>query len=360
MKLSEILKTEGIITVSPEDTLTHAIGQLSSSHDAAFVVDEKENLLGVINPFHCLINNSYPGNARVLNCMTKPPKVYLDTNISEVARLMGESKIHYLPIYDEHKKFVGIISARRILSHILKMKESNQPIKNIVKNNKPLQAVYEDEKVSKALHFFKQVKISKLIVVSKENKLKGVLTFYDLISHLAAPKEREHTGDRKGVKTPFLNYHVRNFMKTLVLTLPAESTIADAVRLILDKKIGSVVIVDKEHRPIDIVTTKDIFNMMFRKPSTVNFEVMTKNLSAVSKVVMPVFNNKFFKMLSRRKNVQKATLFVEEKGKGMFKVLFSLIPKRGKRELIEREGRDLTNVLSDVKKTAKELEGKEK
>lgn len=360
MKLSEIFKTEGIITVSPEDTLTHAIGQLSSSHDAAFVVDDKENLLGVINPYHCLINNSFPGNAKVLHCLMKPPKVSLDTAIGEVARLMGESKIHYLPIYDEHKKFVGIISARRILSHILKMEESKQPIKSVLRSNKPLKAVYEEEKISKALHFFKETKISKLIVVNKENKLKGVLTFYDLISHLATPKEREHTGDRKGVKTPFLNYHVRNFMKTLVLTLSDESTIADAVRLILDKKIGSVVIVDKDNTPVDIVTTKDIFNSMFKKINTVNFQVMTKNLSAVSKLIVPVFNNKFFNMIAKRRNVRKATLFVEEEKKGMFKVLFSLIPKRGKQEVIEREGRDLTNVLSDVKKTAKELEGKEK
>lgn len=360
MKLSEILKTEGIITVGPEDTLSHAMGQLSSSHDAAFVVDEKENLLGVVNPYHCLINNSYPGNAKVIHCLMKPPKVYLETSIAESARLMSESKIHYLPIYDEHKKFVGIITARRILSHLLKMSDSKKALKNILKNNKPIKAVYEDEKIAKALHFFKEAKISKLIVVSKENKLKGVLTFYDLISHLATPKTRESIGDRKGVKTPFLNYQVRNFMKTMVLTLSEDASIADAINLILDKKIGSVVIVDKENRPIDIVTTKDIFNGMFRKATSVNFEVMTKNLSGVSKLILPVFNNKFFQMISKRKNVQKSTLFVEEKGKGMFKVLFSLIPKRGKRELIEREGRDLTNVLSDVKKTAKELEGKEK
>jgi hypothetical protein len=65
-------------------------------------------------------------------------------------------------------------------------------------------------------------------------------------------------------------------------------------------------------------------------------------------------------MIAKRRNVRKATLIVEEEKKGMFKVLFSLIPKRGKQEVIKREGRDLTNVLSDVKKTAKELEGKEK
>lgn len=360
MKLSEILKTEGIITVDPNDTLNHALSQLSSSHDAAFVVDDKENLLGVINPYQSIISNSYPGNAKVINCLTKPPKVYLDTNISEVGRLMSESKIHYLPIYDEKKKFVGIISARRILTHLLKLPESNRPIRYMLKSNRLLKAVYEDEKISKALHFFKESKISKLIVLNRENKLRGVITYYDLISYLATPKEREHTGDRKGTKTPFLNYQIKNLMKTMVLTVADDASIADAVHLILDKKIGSIVVVDKENRPYDIITTKDIFNAMFKKSSSVNFQVITKNLSGVSKLVLPVFNNKFFQMISRRQNTQKATLYVEQKNRGMFRVLFSLIPRRGKKELIVREGRDLTDVLSDVKKTAKEIESKRK
>lgn len=358
MKLSSILKTEGIITVAPDDNLSHALNQLASSHDAAFVVDSTDTLMGVINPYHCLINNSYPGNAKVAHCLIKPPKVTMDTSLAEVARLMAESKIHYLPIYDEMKKFVGIISARRLLSHLVTLPEANQSLKQVSRSGRQIKSIFEDDKISKALNMFKQFKVSKLIVLSKENRLKGVLTFYDLISYLASPKEREHSGDRRGNKTPFLNYHVRNFMKTIVLTLPHDASIAEAVRLILDKRIGSVVLVDQDKRPIDIITTRDLFNYFFKKAPVSNLQVMSRNLTGMSKAMLSNFGRRFVDMVSRRGQFVKATLFVEEKGKGMFKVLFSMIPRRGKREFIKREGRDLQEVLSDVKKTVKEIEAK--
>ena len=363
MNLSEILKTEGIITVSPSDTLSHALGRLSSSHDAAFVLDENEELVGVVNPHYCLINNSFPGNAKVSHCMIKPPKVGLDTEVAEIARLMTESKMHYLPIYD-NEKFAGIISARRILKSLAKEPGLRTPISSLIKPDRGIKAVFENDTIARALRLFKDFRVSKLVVLNQARKLAGVLAFYDLISYLASPKEREGSGDRKGVKTPFLNYQVKNFMKTSILTLPKTATVERAVQMILEKKIGSVVVVDSDFMPIDVITTKDIFQHAFPKVHKPKLNVIGKNLSKVSKRILPAFSKRFADFIERRRSASKATLYVEEhKGnKSWFKVLFSLIPRRGrgKEEFITREGRDLNEVLSDVKKTAKEIEGKRK
>lgn len=360
MNLSDILKTEGIITVSPNDTLSHALGRLSSSHDAAFVLDAEETLIGVVNPYHCLINNSFPGNAKVAHCMTKPPKVGLDTEVSEIARLMTESKMHYLPIYDD-SKFIGIISARRILKSLVKAQEMNTQITAILKPQHGLKALFDTDTIAKALRLFKDNRVSKLIVLNQARKLSGVLAFYDLISYLATPKQREGSGDRKGVKTPFLNYQVKNFMKTSILTLPKSATVERAIQLILDKKIGSIVVVDQDFRPVDIVTTKDIFNYAFHKVHKPKLQVISKNLSRVSKRIVPGFAKKFASFMEKRRSAQKATLYVEEhKGRNWFRVLLSMMPKRGKKEYITKEGRDLSSLLSDVKRTAKEIEAKKK
>lgn len=292
--------------------------------------------------------------------MTKPPRVNLDTEVAEIARLMSESKMHYLPIYDD-EKFVGIISARRILTSIAKSPEVRSPITSLLKQNKPIKAVYETDTIAKALHNFKDFRVSKLIVLNQARKLSGVLAFYDLISYLATPKQREGSGDRKGVKTPFLNYQVKNFMKTSILTLPKTATVERAVQLILEKQIGSIVIVDSDYHPINIVTTKDIFNHVFQQSARPRLQVISKNLSRVSKRILPAFAQRFASFIERRKTARKATLYVEEhEGRGWFKVLLSLIPKRGKKEYITREGRDLNTILSDVKKTAKEIDGKAK
>ncbi len=355
MTLQEIIKTDNIIRIGPDDTLSHALGKLASSHDAAFVVDKDDVLLGVINPYYALIHSSYPGNAKVSHCMTMPPKLTTRNNIVDAIRLMSESKIHYLPVIDDMKKFIGIVSARRILSSMADSPAFKVSIETFQLAKKPFVNIDEGESVSKAIHMFKDKKISKLVVTNGDNKLKGVLAYYDLISYLAVPKERPSSGNRKGEKAPFLSYKVKNFMKSLILTLTPMSKVSEAVKMILDKKIGSVVIVDPQGHPIGIITTKDILGLLHKQGSGLNLEIVHKNLSNVSKRIVSSFTHGFFSTVAKKKDLEKATLVIkEEKGGGLFEVLFAGFFKRGQKEIIKKEGRDLGEVLTEVKKTLKE------
>jgi len=105
---------------------------------------------------------------------------------------------------------------------------------------------------------FKTKKISKLIVINHEKKLKGVLSYYDLIKLMVSPKYFSHHGERANEKISFYNYRVKNFAKNYVLTLSKERHLIEAINLIVNKKIGSVIIVDKERKPLGIITTRDI------------------------------------------------------------------------------------------------------
>ena len=115
MNLLDAVKTKNIIKISLEDSLSSALSHLSSSHDAAFIFDDKKKFVGVINPYHALIHASYPGNAKVAHCLFHPPRVKRNFSISKVAQLFIESKLHYLPVFDERDEFIGITSARRLL-----------------------------------------------------------------------------------------------------------------------------------------------------------------------------------------------------------------------------------------------------
>lgn len=354
MKLSELIKTDNIINISPEDTLSHALGSLASSHDSAFVTDKDGKLLGVVNPYYALIKNSHPANAKVSHCMTMPPKLTQQSNIPTAIRLMSESKIHYLPVVDDDNKLIGIVSARRLLSRLADSPRLKVSLSSILKGKRSFVSIDENETIAKAIHLFKDSKISKLVVTNGDGKLKGVLAYYDLISYLTVPKQRVSEGDKKGQKAPFLNYKVRNFMKSLVLTLEPSATVADAVTLILDKKIGSVVVADKTSMPVGIVTTKDILKVLTQENGAINFEVVGKNLSHVSSKLVDSFTYGFRQTISKNKDLQKATLVIkEEKNGSLFEVLFSGLFRKGTKEVIRKEGRDLQAVLSEVKDTFK-------
>lgn len=346
--LKKIFKTERITKVSLEDTLSRTSSLLSSSHDSAFVFGNGE-FLGVINPYYCLIKKSYPANTKVKNCLVHPPKLDVGVTLERAARLMIESKIHYLPVFSQNK-FVGIISARRILSVLVDEPKMKVKIGEIINNKKPLVSIFEDDFLSKAIVYFKDHKISKLVVVGRDLRLRGILAYFDLISYLVKPRQKQQLGARAGDKTPFLKRRVKNFMKRNVLTLARKDSLSSAVSLILDKGIGSVVVVDGKNRPQGIITTKDIL-FLFSQPRRPfkEIQVAGKRLSQQSQRLISQFISQTNRTLSAIKNVSQAKIFVSEKqGGGVFKAIFSLFQKGKQAKVIKKEGKDLRKVLTTV------------
>lgn len=259
MRLLNILKENDIIKVSPEDHLSKVLSKLSTSHDAAFVFNDENKYIGIISPYFTTIKTSLPGNTKVEHCLTHTAKVYLNYPLAKVCELFIQSKIHYLPVFDKSEKFLGIISARRILSYFKDKSIFKVKVEEIIRKRwQGLITVYEDNTISQAIHLFRTKKISKLIVINQTKKLKGVLSYYDLIKLMISPKYSNHRGERSDDKISFYNYRVKNFAKSYVLTLSKDKLLIEAINLIINKKIGSVIIIDKERRPLGIVTTRDI------------------------------------------------------------------------------------------------------
>ena len=259
MRLLNILKEDNIIKVSPEDHLSQVLSKLSTSHDAAFVFNKENKYVGVVSPYFTIIKSSLPGNTKVEHCLTHTSKIYLNYPLSKVCELFIQSKIHYLPVFDKNENFLGIISARRILSYFKDQPIFKVKVEEIIKKRwKGLITVFDDDMISQAIHLFRTKKISKLVVINQNKKLKGVLSYYDLIKLMISPKYSNHRGERSGDKISFYNYRVKNFAKSYVLTLSKDKLLSEVINLIINKKIGSVIIIDKERQPLGIITTRDI------------------------------------------------------------------------------------------------------
>ncbi len=360
MKVKDILKTEGIIKFSSDDKLSKVLSHLSSSHDCAFVFD-KDKFIGVINPYYTLIKNSFPANSKVSNCIISPPKLQLEYSLEKAARLMMESKIHYLPVFNSKKEFVGIVSARRILRYLLKNKNLSEKISPLIRKKKQLITVLSTDTASKCLSLFKKEKISKLIVVDANDRLRGIITYYDLINFLSVPKRRVDAGDRKGNKVPFLHLKVKNFMKRMVLTVDHSATFRDIVSLILDKGIGSVVVVSKDNKPLAIFTTKDVISHYLSKENKIDFRLIFQNISHSNLVLISPFVKQYQNVVNKLRRVEKSELVIkEEKRGGLFKIFMTNWFKGGEKEHIKRETKNLKKGLLEIKKVVKELDKKVK
>jgi hypothetical protein len=167
--------------------------------------------------------------------------------------------------------------------------------------------------------------------------------------------------DREGKKDAILNQSVKKFSKSFVLTLSPGNKMSDGLDLILEKKIGSVVIIDNARHPVGIITTRDFFDLMMQPSAKIQFSSFNRNLSRSSKRVVRSFMRPLMHFLETKKNVSEARLSVkEEKNGNLFKVIFSLFTKKGKKQVISKEGNDLEVVLHEVKEGIRNVEGKRK
>jgi len=350
MKTSKLLQTEGIIKASSDDVLSSVLSRLPSSHSAAFIFDKEKKYMGIINPYYSIIKSSHPSNMKIEHCLVHAPHVKLQHSAGKIAQMIMESKIHYLPAFDDQDKFIGMVSARGLF----RAYESNNiftiRISDMIRAKKrPLVTIQEEDTISHALHIFKESKLSKLVVVNKEEKLRGILSYYDLITFLITPKKKER-GALNTDKSTLQAKRVSHFLRSYVLTLGTNDYARDALHLILEKKIGSIVIIDTYNKPVDIITTRDLLRLLVHEPSVTKMEMSTQNLSLKSSMITKGFFERLKEQLMRKKDMSKAKLYVkEEKEGGLFKAVLSLIPKKGEPKVVVEEGRSLEGVLKKVK-----------
>lgn len=141
----------------------------------------------------------------VRNVMTKDvisiPKF---ESIVHVANILSENNISGLPVVDKEKKVIGIITQADILS---------------------------------------------IVGVGREH------TFKDLLKYmLGEPLPERRMGDLVG-----------DIMTTPVITIKPDANIAEAVRIMDERKIRRLTVVDDKHMLIGIITRADILKAVIRK-----------------------------------------------------------------------------------------------
>ena len=63
------------------------------------------------------------------------------------------------------------------------------------------------------------------------------------------------------------------------MTISSEATICDAMELMIEKRIGSLIVVDRNDNPIGIITENDIFRLTFRHRGNMMEQSIKDNMS---------------------------------------------------------------------------------
>lgn len=105
-----------------------------------------------------------------------------NTSLNEIASIMKERDIGFLPIY-ENKKIIGIITDRDIVTRILA--NNDNELKDYY--TKDILSISYDEEITKALELMVEHKVKRLLVTNGK-KVVGVLSLSDIYSHVKEEK----------------------------------------------------------------------------------------------------------------------------------------------------------------------------
>ena len=151
-------------------------------------------------------------------------------------------------------------------------------VKNIMK--KKVITLSPEDSIVKVLRTFSKNHISGVPVV-KKNKLVGIITDSDIIANLDIHTPKVHFStspdfilllaglkSKKGLDEIEMEmkilkrFKVRDFMNVNVLTANPEDTITDVARLIHEKKITRVPIINKKEKVVGLVARQDLIRAL--------------------------------------------------------------------------------------------------
>lgn len=107
--------TADVIVVSPFDSVQHAAALMQQHDFGGLPVGQHEQLLGIVTDRDIAVRAVARGRIptqTLVNEVMSAPIAYVrdDQSLEEAARLMAQGRVRRLPVVDQEKRLVGIVS----------------------------------------------------------------------------------------------------------------------------------------------------------------------------------------------------------------------------------------------------------
>lgn len=176
----------------------------------------------------------------------KKDSINHDVNLQEILDFMIENKTKHFVLLKENKP-VGIITERDIL--FLYSKHANLNLKAIDFANKQLITTKPNRKINYVLGLMLNHKIRRVILVDNENNYIGSILQEKVIYEFEQDIFKTHTKAKDLIKNGFKAFFVQK-----------ESTIQNAINIMSEKNIGSILIFDVNEL-VGILTESDVISL---------------------------------------------------------------------------------------------------
>lgn len=246
-RLGEIL-TPGVIGVPANTPVSETIKIMRSNNISCIVILEEERPVGIFTERNVVAYAARQGfsfNSReIKDLMTSPVlTASKDTSIYTAYKLLSTNKIRHLVVVDDKNRSVGVVTQSNIIKHLsYEYFAEAKKISQIM--SKSLYTVAKSATMLQALTEMVNKSVS-CLVVAENNRPVGILTERDIAQLLI---------DQRDIRRMKVEEMMSHPVQSVLLATP----IHEATKIMRQKKIRRLVVVDKDGELAGLITQSDI------------------------------------------------------------------------------------------------------
>lgn len=259
MKASDLMETD-FVTIGRAERAVNALKLMDSRNVDRLLVVENGVLVGVVTEFDILAKLMSAKNLEVTrlsvsSCMSGEVITGKPNDLaSDLARVMLERGISSVPIVDDAKRPLGLISKRGLLSLALELKGIN-----VAGYCRSVNARVEMfTKLRQALNTMFNVKYNTLIVVDDGRPI-GLITAKDVAKFVYSVRK---VGRIKRPEVVLDKAVVVDVMTKRFRVCSPTAKLADAARIMLELMVNLVPVVGKKGNLLGLVSRRDIIRAL--------------------------------------------------------------------------------------------------
>lgn len=198
-----------------------------------------------------------PSKTKCKSVIVKPPVLAPETGILERINAFLTGHFKSLPVVNENGTPLGITTRVELLKD---MKDASLIPKVAVKTmmNSPVYVIDEKKTVGEAKNAMKKFGARRL-VVTRRGSLVGTFSTFDLTRGTKKPKGRQRMATVISSKTNFDDFVLAELYRPDVTSIKVDSTVEDAAKRMITKEVSSIVILEKDKKPMGVISALDIF-----------------------------------------------------------------------------------------------------
>jgi CBS domain-containing protein len=251
--LARGIYTKGVTAVNDSDTLSRCLEAFKTEMPPVLaVLDAKGKFSGVITRRWILRSRLDPASTKVKSLMRAAPKVAPNDGISRLAKLMIESGVRQLPVF-EKDKLLGFVTDENII-HAAVGQEWGKGKVSTVMTRAP-HTIDAGRSVGAVLTLFREYGFSHVPVMDA-GKLVGIISIQDILEKIFQPTQRQTIGEVIGEKVETFAVPARGIMKSPVITVDADANLREAEKKMHNYDISCLAVTSND-RLVGILTKLD-------------------------------------------------------------------------------------------------------